>query len=128
MRIAISRLRCCDRSFWHDATIPVGTPIALRFDPTQMRRRANIVPPEELVDVILATLKREYDWDVQPEWIVWLPGLVAGFNVACRAIGETGDEVLTTTPIYPPFLSAPRFAGRRLARTQLAMRGGRWRM
>jgi len=31
-----------------DATIPVGAPIQLRFDPTKMRRRANIEPPEDL--------------------------------------------------------------------------------
>jgi cystathionine beta-lyase len=59
---------------------------------------------------VLAHLEREYGWRIEAEWIVWLPGLVTGLNVACRAVD---GDVLTATPIYPPFLSAPRFSGRR---------------
>ena len=33
------------------------------------------------------------------DWIVWLPGLVTGLNVTCRAVGESGDEVMTATPV-----------------------------
>jgi cystathionine beta-lyase len=36
-----------------------------------------------------------------------------GLNVACRAVD---GDVLTATPIYPPFLSAPHFSGRKLNR------------
>ncbi|WP_242392847.1 MalY/PatB family protein [Anaeromyxobacter oryzisoli] len=49
-------------------------------------------------------LAGEYGWDVDPSWIVWLPGVVPGLNVARRAVGGTA---FTATPIYPPFLSAP---------------------
>ena len=75
-----------------------------------------------LVASVLAHLEGEYDWRIEPEWIVWLPGLVTGLNVACRAV--EGD-VLTATPIYPPFLSAPRLSGRVLHRVELAF-DGRW--
>ena len=64
-------------------------------------------PWPSLMESVLAHLEGEYDWAIEPEWIVWLPGLVTGLNVACRAID---GEVLTATPIYPPFLSAPRFS------------------
>jgi hypothetical protein len=60
---------------------------------------------------------------LKPEWIVWLPGLVTGLNVACRAVD---GEVLTATPIYPPFLSAPHFSGRKLNRVELGCTDGRW--
>ena len=81
-------------------------------------------PWSSLMESVLAHLEGEYDWAIEPEWIVWLPGLVTGLNVACRAV--TG-EVLTATPIYPPFLSAPRFSGRKLNRVELACSDGRWR-
>jgi cystathionine beta-lyase len=45
-----------------------------------------------------------------------LPGLVTGLNVACRAVD---GDVLTATPVYPPFLSAPRLSGRQLATAAL---------
>lgn len=80
-------------------------------------------PWPSLTESVLAHLADEYDWRIEPEWLVWLPGLVSGLNVACRAI--TG-EVLTATPIYPPFLSAPHFSGRKLNRFALACTDNRW--
>lgn len=76
-----------------------------------------------LTESVLAHLEGEYDWRIQPEWIVWLPGLVTGLNVAARAVD---GDVITATPIYPPFLSAPRLAGKALARAGLVQRDGRW--
>ncbi|PIE13293.1 MAG: aspartate aminotransferase, partial [Proteobacteria bacterium] len=72
------------------------------------------------VDAVLAALWREFAWEVQPEWLVWLPGLVTGITQACRAFGEAGDEVLVNTPVYPPFLKAPGWVGRRCVAAPLA--------
>ncbi|WP_412478348.1 MalY/PatB family protein [Azonexus sp. IMCC34839] len=80
-------------------------------------------PWPSLTESVLAHLESEYSWKIQPEWIVWLPGLVTGLNVACRAVA---GEVLTATPIYPPFLSAPRLSERPLKRIELALTDGRW--
>jgi cysteine-S-conjugate beta-lyase len=83
-------------------------------------------PPEGLGEAVIAALQGEFGWQVQPEWITWLPGLVTGLNVACRAVGEPGDEVITFTPVYPPFMSAPPLSGRRAVRVPLLLQGGRW--
>ena len=80
-------------------------------------------PWPSLTESVLAHLESEYKWRIEAEWIVWLPGLVTGLNVACRAVD---GEVLTATPIYPPFLSAPRFSGRKLDCVELACSDGRW--
>jgi|TARA_R110002153_G_scaffold228576_4_gene381551 cystathionine beta-lyase len=53
-------------------------------------------------------LKDKHDWDVKSEWIVWTPGVVPAFNVACKAYCEPGDKVLIQTPNYPPLLAAPK--------------------
>jgi cystathionine beta-lyase len=81
---------------------------------------------QELVDVVVERLKRLYDWDIQPEWIVWLSGLVSGLNVTARAVGEVGDDVLTSIPIYPPFLSAPKNQDRTLSKFEMVKNGARW--
>ena len=80
-------------------------------------------PWPSLTESVLAHLQDEYSWSIEPEWLVWLPGLVTGLNVACRAVD---GEVLTATPIYPPFLSAPHFSGRKLNRVELARDNKRW--
>lgn len=71
-------------------------------------------PWPSLVEAVLEHCAREYGWAVEPDWLVWLPGLVPGLHVACRAVGAAGDGVFTATPVYPPFLSAPVDSGRRL--------------
>jgi cysteine-S-conjugate beta-lyase len=83
-------------------------------------------PPEELVEAVSVSLLEEFGWPVDRKWIVWLPGLVTGLNVACRAIGRDGDDVLTSTPVYPPFFSAPRHSLRNLVTVPLMVKGERW--
>jgi len=80
-------------------------------------------PWPALTESVLAHLETDYNWRIEPEWLVWLPGLVSGLNIACRAVD---GEVLTATPIYPPFLSAPHFSGRQLRRFSLELTDGRW--
>ena len=65
----------------------------------------------ELRDAVCARLLRLYDWAVEPESLVLLPGLVSGLNVFTRAFGQPGDGVLINTPVYPPFLTAPTNQG-----------------
>ncbi len=80
-------------------------------------------PWPSLTESVLAHLEREYGWKIEAEWLLWLPGLVSGLNIACRAVD---GDVLTATPIYPPFLSAPHFSGRQLSRCELVQNDGRW--
>lgn len=79
-----------------------------------------------LAEAVVEALQRDHAWSIHPDWIVWLPGLVSGLNVACRALAAPGDGVLTATPVYPPFMSAPRFSGRELVEVPLACTNGRW--
>jgi cystathionine beta-lyase len=69
-------------------------------------------PPDGLREVIQERLARLYGWRVEAEEIFFVPGVVTGFNLACRAAGSLGDEVLVETPVYPPMLTAPLNQGR----------------
>ena len=53
------------------------------------------ITPESLTAAVVEKLKADFDWTVQPQWLIWLPGLVTGFNVACRAVGQDDDDVMT---------------------------------
>ena len=80
-----------------------------------------------LVEAVVDGLARDHQWRIEPHWLVWLPGVVSGFNLACRAVGEPGDEVFTATPVYPPFLSAPGNSERQLRTCALEEIDGQWR-
>ncbi len=69
-------------------------------------------PLKSSVDALVDALAARYGWKIDPAWIVWLPGLVVGLNVTAQAYADAGDEVLTLTPVYPPFMSAPKNSGR----------------
>jgi cystathionine beta-lyase len=83
-------------------------------------------PTASQIDAVVGYLERQFAWRADPEWIVWLPGLVSGLNVACRAVGDAGDAVFTATPIYPPFLSAPEYSGRRVVSAPLVRDSAGW--
>ncbi|MDP1651931.1 MAG: PatB family C-S lyase [Rhodocyclaceae bacterium] len=83
-------------------------------------------PWTSLVESVVEHCRREYDWAIEPDWIVWLPGLVSGLHVACRAVGTSGDGVFTATPVYPPFLSAPVESGRQLLTLPLIRNEAGW--
>ena len=86
------------------------------------------LPPDALVETVQRMFSRDYAWEIEPEWLTWLPGLVCGLNVACRSVGQQGDSVLTFTPIYPPFMTAPTLSGRALVTAPLSLRGDHWEM
>lgn len=83
-------------------------------------------PVQATVDAVVDALARRYAWKIDPAWIIWLPGLVVGLNVTAQAFAEPGDEVLTLTPVYPPFMSAPKNSARVSTRTTFVLRDGRW--
>jgi len=83
-------------------------------------------PWPALLEAVRDHLQRHYGWRIEPEWMVWMPGIVAALNVACRAVGQAGDGVFTSTPVYPPFLSSPGLSARRLVTAPLRQRADRW--
>ena len=65
-------------------------------------------PVKATIDAFVNAMELRYGWHVDPSWLVWLPGLVVGLNIVAQAFAQPGEEVLTLTPIYPPFMSAPK--------------------
>ncbi len=82
-------------------------------------------PTPSLVKATLAYLDTNYGWKVEPEWLVWLSGVVTGLNLACRVVD---GGVITATPVYPPFLSAPKLSGRELTSVPLKLTDEGWCM
>src|SRR5688500_17861626 len=60
----------------------------------------------ELQEVVAERLVKRYGWRVEPDAVMPLPGVIAGFNLAIRALTTPGDGLLVQTPVYPPILRA----------------------
>ena len=81
-------------------------------------------PVKSTVDAVVGAMESRYGWKIDPAWLVWLPGLVCGLNVAIEAFTEPDDEIVSLTPVYPPFISSPRQRGRVPKSIPLALRAG----
>jgi len=79
-------------------------------------------------DTIKTMLKEKYNWSIQTEWIVWLPGVVCALNLSCQATGTREDEVLASSPIYPPFIAAPKLAERKMVTVPMLQKEQYWTM
>jgi cystathionine beta-lyase len=79
--------------------------------------------PTELSNAICERMQRLYNWAVTPDDLIYLPGLVCGTNLTCRATGQPGASVLVQTPVYPPFLTAPGNHGMELVTDELVLSG-----
>ncbi len=82
--------------------------------------------PPEVEAAFVAWLQRRHGWTVVPEWLVWLPGVVPGMNLAGRAVG--GDSLLIPAPVYYPFLAVPRHVDKAGIVVSLVREGGSWTM
>jgi len=67
--------------------------------------------PPPLVEAFQRWLSRCYDWQVPESWLVWIPGVVTGFNLAARAVARPGGSIVIPVPVYYPFLHTPDHAG-----------------
>jgi cystathionine beta-lyase len=84
------------------------------------------IVPEALRDVLQERLERLYGWKTEKEWQVWIPGLVPAITATCRAIGEIGEGVLTSIPVYHPFHLAPNYVGKKLQTFPMKEVDNRW--
>ena len=86
------------------------------------------VPDEELEQLVVERLQNLYQWQIKPEWLVWLPGLVTALNLAVRSVAKKGETVAVPTPVYYPFLLAPKLGGRKSVTVNWVKNNGQWQL
>ena len=82
--------------------------------------------PPGFAPALAAHLLARHGWAIDPGHVVGTPGVVTGLALTARLLAASGDEILTFTPVYPPFLSLPGLAGRRVVRVPLAQTATSW--
>ncbi len=70
--------------------------------------------------------EQQYGWTIDPEWIVWTPGVCPAFNMAVRAFCPKGETTLVQTPNYPPLLAAPANQGAQSLEVPTIWEDGKW--
>lgn len=83
-------------------------------------------PPQVLREAIVDRLLKLYAWRIEPEWIVFLPGVVPGLHHSVRTLTRPQDAVVVPTPVYQHLTQAVDSAGRRRLPVPLVLQAGRW--
>lgn len=79
-----------------------------------------------LMEAIVNRMYKKYRWKIEPEWIVFTPGVVPALNAAIRAFTHFGDEVIIQDPVYHPFWAAIEQSGCCVASNPLRLTDGRY--
>lgn len=62
---------------------------------------------DSLNEAVQSYLLNRHGWSVDPDWLVWVPGVVPALAVACETAGDIDDEIMVFTPVYHPLLLLP---------------------
>ncbi len=74
-----------------------------------------------LVEAIQAHLQQHFNWNVPEEAIVYVPGVIVGFNIAAQMLASPGGSLVFQTPAYPPFFKVAENAGLRQVEVDLVL-------
>ena len=70
--------------------------------------------PDNYFPTIAQWLATRQKWEVEQEWLAFIPGIVKGIGYAINHFTQKGDGVIVQPPVYPPFLNVPKGNGREL--------------
>ncbi|QJC29266.1 MalY/PatB family protein [Enterobacteriaceae endosymbiont of Plateumaris rustica] len=68
--------------------------------------------PKNLSNIIIERLWKNFKWKINPEWIIYINGVVCGLHLAVRTFTTNKNSIIIPTPIYPPFIYAANIAKR----------------
>ena len=77
-------------------------------------------------NAVVSWMKTRHNWEIQPEWIVPIFGVVPALNASVQAYTQVGDAVLITPPVYGPFSRSVENNGRRLVKSSLINNNGHY--
>ena len=81
-----------------------------------------------VLNSVVERMKRKYNWDIKPEWIVFTPGVVPALHVAVRSLTHPGDEVILQEPTYHPFFPVVVNSGCKIVNNGLILGNNRYEM
>ena len=77
---------------------------------------------------IVAWQQSRYGWQVQPEWLNFVPGIVPGIAFIVNCFTEPGDTILIQPPVYHPYFHVPQNLGRMLRENTLDLVEGQYQI
>jgi cystathionine beta-lyase len=81
-----------------------------------------------LIEAVINRLQRKFNWKIQPEWVVFTPGVIPALSTAIRCLTHPGDEIILQEPVYYPFFPVVRSNGCQIITNELKLLEGHYEM
>jgi len=75
---------------------------------------------------LVAAMERDHGWRIEPDWLIFLPGVEPGFNMALHALTTPGQALLQEVPVYKPLRLCATHWGLTHNAVPQVIRNGRW--
>ena len=72
------------------------------------------VEPAELWPTVIRWIRDHHGWEVQPQWLSYIPGIVKGIGMVVNVFTREGEKVIIQPPVYHPFRLTPQGNGRQV--------------
>ena len=110
-----------------DMDFPAARPIAEAIQERAAHEFYGYTEPgKSLIEAVVERMKNKFDWRINPEWVVFTPGVIPAINIAIRSLTRPGDEVILQEPVYYPFFGAVRQNGCQILTNELKLANGRY--
>jgi cystathionine beta-lyase len=104
---------------------PLAAPITRALHDAVDRHDTGYAYPGDLGAVFAGWAATTYAWTVEPRDVKLVPDVVTAIAELVRVATAAGDRIVIDPPVYPPFASTVRAAGRSLVEVPMATRDGR---
>ncbi len=61
------------------------------------------IEPADYRPAIIDWERKLHDWEINPDWISYIPGIVKGIGMVINVFTKPGDDVVIMPPVYHPF-------------------------
>ena len=82
------------------------------------------VVPDELWTIIIRWIADHHQWQVERQWLTYIPGIVKGIGMAINVFVKEDEKVIIQPPVYHPFRLTPQGNGRKVVFNPLKEKPG----
>ncbi len=79
---------------------------------------------DKFLNSIQNWLKSQHQWEIEKDWIEFIPGVLPSIVITLYEFTNPGDQVIIQTPVYPPFYSIVKQNNRTLLTNKLIEKDG----
>lgn len=85
-------------------------------------------PSQSYYNSIINWVQKSHQWEIQQEWLSFIPGIVKGIAFVVDCFSGKGDKVIIQPPVYHPFRIIPTLHQRTIINNPLILSAGKYEM